>query len=793
MRYAPWFAPLLLSMAGLSQDSPPQTTSTAIPAPPATAPTPIAIVAPDRTEPVSFAEEVADILAAKCTGCHSAALAESKLNIEDVAGMLKGGKRGPAIVAGKADDSLLFRLAAHRAEPVMPPKQKKDQVPLTPEELGLLKRWIDGGAKDDSETDPDPAAARPITLGTLPPGVQPIVAVDLTNDGARVAAGRANVVQVYDVDSGLEIVALGGHKDIIQSVRFSPDGRRLAAGSYQFVTVWEVPVGGLKAVYSGHVGEVTAVASLADGSGIVSSGLDKTLRFWDSGGKPVRRLDLPTPVRALAVTPDGRRFAVVGPADNLVRVVDPADGKVRLSLAGHAKEVTGVAFLNGGARVASVSADGTGRIWTLPTQEEYGADPAPLILEHGTSPLRALAVHPDGKTIVTAGDDGVIRFWDADGHPVGMIEGQGTPAAILALAFDPAGSRLVAGRADRTARLFDTASRSPLHSFTGHAGPVGALAFSPDGTHLATGDGEGGVKVWDVASGLGVIAFGHTPPKDRAKDKKENGSLPIRAIAFGAPGSFVTASADATLKGWSFEGSWAERKPLGPHVFRVLSLDFNADGTLIAAGGGEPSRSGEVKIWEVGKGMLVRSLDSLHSDTVFGVRFSPDGRLLASVAADKLLKVTRVADGAEQKSFEGHTHHVLAVDWKSDGSQLATGGADNVIKVWDLATGEQLKTLSPAGKQVTGLRWVPDKPSIAGASGDHLVRIWNPEKDQRAQITQTLTGPSDYVFGVAVARDGGRIAAGGADGVLFIWDGQDGRVVRKFEPPGRDRTATARP
>src|SRR5262245_45143481 len=115
------------------------------------APEPIPVATPaGRKESVSFAKEVADILAARCVGCHSAALAENKLNLEEVAGMLKGGKRGPAVVPGKAEESLLFKMAAHRVEPVMPPKDKKDAKPLTPEELGLIKLWIDAGAKDDS-------------------------------------------------------------------------------------------------------------------------------------------------------------------------------------------------------------------------------------------------------------------------------------------------------------------------------------------------------------------------------------------------------------------------------------------------------------------------------------------------------------------------------------------------------------------------------------------------------------------------------------------------------------------
>src|SRR4051794_25798962 len=207
------------------------------------APSPIQVAVPTRKEPVSYAGEVADILDAKCVGCHSSVLAENKLSLEDVASMLKGGKRGPAVLPGKSDDSLIFQMAAHRVEPVMPPKDKKDAKSLTPEELGLIKLWIDAGAKDDSDENAE--AATLVTLGELPPGVQPINAVDMTGDGARVACGRANVVQVYDAASGLEILSLGGHKDLIQSLRFSPDGRRLAAGSYQIVTLWDVPTAGL--------------------------------------------------------------------------------------------------------------------------------------------------------------------------------------------------------------------------------------------------------------------------------------------------------------------------------------------------------------------------------------------------------------------------------------------------------------------------------------------------------------------------------------------------------------------
>ena len=172
-------------------------------------PKPIEVKVPAGKAKVSYATDVSEFLADKCVGCHGSGLAESKLNMEEVSGMLKGGKKGPSLVPGKADESLLFKMAAHRVDPVMPPKDKPGNKPLTPEELGILKLWIDAGAKDDSAEHEGGAgkAAKPVELGELPPGIHPINAVDITADGRLVAVGRANVVQVYEVETGREPVS----------------------------------------------------------------------------------------------------------------------------------------------------------------------------------------------------------------------------------------------------------------------------------------------------------------------------------------------------------------------------------------------------------------------------------------------------------------------------------------------------------------------------------------------------------------------------------------------------------
>jgi WD40 repeat protein len=731
---------------------------------------PIAVNVPQRTGPVSFSKEVADFLDAKCVGCHSSALAENRLNMETVAGMLKGGKRGPAIVSGKADESLLFKMAAHRIEPVMPPKDKKDQKPLTPDELGLLKLWIDAGAQDDTEASEE--GPRTIELGALPPGVHPIIGVDMTADGRRVAAGRANTVQVYDVDSGLEIISLGGHKDLIQALRYAPDGSKLAAGSYQIVTVWDVPTGGETKAFPGHGEAVRGVASLPGGQGFVSASTDRTLRFWDAAqGKETARIDVPdAQALAVSVSPDGKLVAA-GCGDNTVRIWTLADRKERAVLKGHAGPVTAVAFLAGPGRIASASADGTARVWVVPSTPDQPAR-EPIVLEGHQGPVHALAASPDGQLIVTGGEDRTARLWHAvDGRAMRTLEGHEGP--VLSVAFDPRGRTLATGSGDARVRLFDIDDGKMIRVLTTHLKPVQAIAFSPSGTHIATAGAEGGIKVWETDTGQGTIAFGHRGVPDQPLQ-------PLHALAFLADGQVVSGSADKTLKTWSFQGSWTLKNTLGPHVFRVLALDFHTDGNLIAVGGGEPSRSGEVKVWEIPRGLLIYDLKELHSDTVFGVKFSPDGRFLASAAADKFLKVVKMSHTRQVRTFEGHTHHVMGVDWRADGQQLVSAGADNVLKIWEADTGEQVRTTQPAGKQVTAVRWLPGKPTIAGASGDKLVRFWDANN---GGVQRNFGGPEDYVFCLAVSADGSRVAAGGADGVLFIWRGDNAQLLNQLAPP----------
>jgi WD40 repeat protein len=123
---------------------------------------------------------------------------------------------------------------------------------------------------------------------------------------------------------------------------------------------------------------------------------------------------------------------------------------------------------------------------------------------------------------------------------------------------------------------------------------------------------------------------------------------------------------------------------------------------------------------------------------------------------------------------------VLAVAWKGDGSTLATGGADNVIKVWTFATGEQVRTINTHTKQVTDVDYVGVTDNIISCSGGKDVRY---HQASNGRFYREFGGNSDYVYAAESNRSEKLVVAGGQDGVLRVWNGENSQLLMSFEPP----------
>lgn len=309
---------------------------------------------------------------------------------------------------------------------------------------------------------------------------------------------------------------------------------------------------------------------------------------------------------------------------------------------------------------------------------------------------------------------------------------------------------------------------------------IRAIAFSPDNKTLATAGDDQTVRTWSAETGAAFENFkGHAGA--------------VSAVAFSKDGALVSGGADKKLIVWNLMPEWKLERTIGsssgesPLVGRVNALAFSADGKSLASGSGEPSRSGELKIWNPATGQLVREVKNAHSDAVLGVEFSRDGTLLASGAADKFVKVFTVADGKLVKSFEGHTHQVLGVSWKRDGRTLVSAGADNAVKIWNLETGEVKRTVAGFTKEATSIVFVGVTDQFLTTGGDSKVRLVS----EAGSDVRTFAGATDFVYASAVKPDGKVVVAGGQDGVLRVWNGQNGQSIAAFSPPETAATAAA--
>jgi WD40 repeat protein len=317
--------------------------------------------------------------------------------------------------------------------------------------------------------------------------------------------------------------------------------------------------------------------------------------------------------------------------------------------------------------------------------------------------------------------------------------------------------------------------------------PVRALAISPDRSAVGAGRANQ-IHVYDAASGAyirSLIDAGLTTP-DKQPLKAAHLSI-VESLAYSPNGKFLASGSFQEVILWDAQTGQL-RKRLTGFVDRVVTLAFSSNGKLLATGGGAPTEDGEIKVFDVAAGNLVVDIKNGHSDQVFGVSFSPDGTKLATCGADKFVKVFEMPSGKFLKAFEGHTHHVLDVAWKSDGKLLVSAGADNVIKVWDYATGEQARSFGNHTKQVTRLVFKGNTSEIVTCSGDQTVRFWNVDNGGGGM---TFGGSNDFLYAVGVSADGKVVAAGGEEGIVRLYDGTNGKLIKELLPPGA-ATSTAK-
>jgi len=284
---------------------------------------------------------------------------------------------------------------------------------------------------------------------------------------------------------------------------------------------------------NGHNGPVWALAFGADGKNLASGSVDNVICFWDvASGIAAQRITEGSGVFGLAYGKDGR--LVSSNVDGTLKLWDPATIKGGRVFHGHTKSAIRVSFSPDGTLLASVSHDGTVRLWDV-TKD------GPLFTFEGlkdkTYPNPVFIAN--GKLLAAGSGDTKIRFYDVKTgkEARGSVDHEG----LSALALSPDGSILASAGWNHAITLRDVATGNQIRTWQAHVDGIWSIAFSPDGKLIASAGSEGLVKVWDVQTGRPIdVLTGHEGM--------------VQCVAFHPSGKLLASgSADGTIRFWAIE------------------------------------------------------------------------------------------------------------------------------------------------------------------------------------------------------------------------------------------------
>lgn len=738
---------------------------------------------------LDFYQDVYPFLKSNCISCHNKTTTKADLNMETPELMIKGGEAGPAIVPGKGAESLVVLASLHQQDMEMPPANNKSgAVNLSPAEVAILKQWIDQGAKSSVQQE------RAVVLQAFAASVDPIYSVAMSKDGRYAACGRSNQIFVYDLATRQLVARIsdpaekgGAHRAMVQSLAFSPDGTRLASGSFREVKIWRMEPS--KPTPS------AATAALAPASA-------ELIKKITTVGKVA--------VLSSAMSPDGKQV-VTGCADGSVRVWDAATAKLIIDLRGTVAATKATAELDWIIAAQTLEqAFQKAELARIDTQDKaldvlLGKAKEAITAMQKVLPEKQKAVMPttDAKAAAqkVVNDVAALIAKVPGGKPDAVQTKQlkdaqeklqaMTMSEVSALAAVSAAQSNVKDAEDDVKRITESKAKNAKLIAAANA-VIAAAKIKQD---KATAD-LAAAKLAVTKTTAQPIAVAFSADAQRVAALAEDTTLNVWAVASGTPIEQVNgASAPTTLVAnvdCTFTASrtmslstgtaphWVlERTLNGRGLFadRVNAVRFSPDGKSLATGGGELSRAGDIVLFDVASGKATQTWKERHTDTVLCLDFSPDGKLLASGAADKIARVINVATGKQVNLLEGHTHHVMGVAFRADGRVLATAGADGVVLSWDMILGERKKKIEGWTKEVTSLQFIGATNQIVTSAGDNRVRIVT---DDGAEVRSMANLP-DFMQASASTPNGRTVIGGGEDSLLRVWDGA-GKELAVFGP-----------
>lgn len=514
------------------------------------------------------------------------------------------------------------------------------------------------------------------------------------------------------------------------------------------------------------------------------------LRHWEWGrlsylcNREVESYDCGQPLEALAVSPDGKRFATGGWGSE-VRLVSLETGKSLGKIETGASYVFALAFSPDGSQIAVGS---NAKPEYLHIYEAASGKHVRSLPGHKDAVL-SVAWSRDGGQLLTGSYDHDARLWNVRGGTSRQFSGHDW--WVWSASFAPDEKRILTASQDGSVMVWDVNSGEPSPPFLEHRGPVYSATFAPDGQSVASAGYDKRVLVWrpDLlhAEDLEKVLAGKTNAVPAAFATLEGHTGSVRTVRFSNDGGLLlSAGHDNAICVWDAINAKLVKKLRG-HASRVSSIAFTPLGDRVLSA----SYDQQAKLWSISQYEEMRVLGGRvlkgHRDAILGAAFSPNGDTVVTASRDRSAVAWDVGTGQALRSYkEGHAYLASRALFLPGGRQVLTSAADNTCRIWDVATGVQQLSLEGTGSTATVA--LPSSGEwIVTGSDEREVKVW----DRTGRLLHRFQGFTSEVTALAISTDDREILAGDAVGRLRLIRADTGAEVWQSRGHSRGLTAVA--
>ena len=300
----------------------------------------------------------------------------------------------------------------------------------------------------------------------------------------------------------------------------------------------------------------------------------------------------------------------------------------------------------------------------------------------------------------------------------------------------------------------------------GHSAAVFCGSWSPDGKHLASGSGDATSIIWEFDDRMHVSNYILDHATQQQRHKKD-----ICAVVWNASGNILaTGCFDGSVRLWTNHGEL--KFVLVKHTDAVFALQFSPDGKTLLTG----SSDSKVIAWNVLTGEDIQTFAN-HENEAFDVDWM-DNKTFASCSADRKICICTLEIQKPQFILQGHTADVNKIAWDPSKRMLASCSDDSTVRVWRPFDKTPPVVFTGHKDQVYVIKWVPNNSKILiSGSSDCKVRLWDV---QNHTCLHVISKHTEAIYSISISPKGRFFVSGGTDKILYVWRTKDASLVASY-------------